>query len=120
MRQASVYIEAFGQKKTVPEWSKIYRIPVPNIWARLQCDWRAERAVSEPVSTTGRRLTTAEFIIRSKEVHGARYRYSKTVYQANKRQVTITCLEHGDFQQLPIHHFSGHGCPKCGLRKPKD
>jgi hypothetical protein len=27
--------------------------------------------------------------------------------------VTITCPKHGDFQQTPGNHLSGHGCPKC-------
>ncbi len=117
MRQAAVRVKAFGKEKTIPEWAIEKGVPVQNIWARLQQNWPAERAVSEPVNSSGKRLTTAEFVIRAKRVHGDRYRYGKSTYRSNKYPIVITCKEHGDFEQLPIHHFSGHGCPECGRRK---
>ena len=27
--------------------------------------------------------------------------------------MSITCLIHGDFRQVPPSHLSGHGCPRC-------
>jgi hypothetical protein len=27
--------------------------------------------------------------------------------------VTITCSEHGNFQQRATNHLMGQGCPKC-------
>jgi hypothetical protein len=114
MPRRKILISAFGKALSVPGWAKKYGVPERNIRARLHLGWEAERAVSEPVGQSGKRLTTAEFIIRSKKVHGGRYRYSRTVYRSNKRKTTITCLVHGDFQQLPIHHMAGHGCPACG------
>ena len=57
--------------------------------------------------------STAEWIIEAKRTHGDRYDYSKTVYVRVHDRVTITCKEHGDFEQRPNAHLSGHGCAKC-------
>ncbi|AUR88781.1 hypothetical protein NVP1118B_21 [Vibrio phage 1.118.B._10N.261.49.F6] len=58
-------------------------------------------------------LTTEEFIEKSREVHGDKYSYERTVYVTNKKKVVITCPEHGDFEQIPRHHLKGGGCAKC-------
>lgn len=63
------------------------------------------------------KLTTEEFIRRSKEVHGDYYDYSKVVYERGKDNVIITCPVHGDFLQTPETHLGGHGCPECGKIK---
>lgn len=66
-----------------------------------------------------RRLTTEEFIEKARLIHGSRYGYDRVVYVANKEKITITCPEHGDFEQRSYSHLSGCGCPKCrsaGLR----
>lgn len=60
------------------------------------------------------KLSTEEFIEKAKEIHGDKYGYSKTVYQATKTPVTITCPVHGDFIQTPNDHLSKKGCPLCG------
>ena len=60
-----------------------------------------------------RRVTTEEFIDRSKQVHGNRYNYDKTIFIDFKENVIITCPIHGDFSQLPSNHLSGSGCPEC-------
>lgn len=54
---------------------------------------------------------TSEFIRRAKEVHENTYDYSKTVYVNARTKVIITCLIHGDFEQLPSGHLNGTGCP---------
>ena len=55
-------------------------------------------------------------IKRFREVHGDKYDYSKIEYVNAKTKVTIICEEHGhgEFEQLPIVHKRGHGCPTCG------
>lgn len=61
-----------------------------------------------------RRLTTEEFIERAREVHGEKYDYSKVDYTTRDTKVTITCHEHGDFEQKPSHHISNKNrCPIC-------
>lgn len=59
------------------------------------------------------KLTTEQFIVQAKEVHGERYDYSKIDYKDAWKKVTIICREHGDFEQAPISHKSGTGCPVC-------
>lgn len=64
------------------------------------------------------RVTTTDFIRRAREVHGNRYDYSKVLYVAAKRNVTIICPEHGEFEQSPANHCTGRGCQECGGNKP--
>lgn len=65
-----------------------------------------------------KRVTTADFVQRAREVHGNRYDYSKVRYVAAKSKVTIVCPEHGEFKQQPSNHCIGHGCHECGGNKP--
>lgn len=64
-------------------------------------------------STEAGRGSTDTFIKRAKEVHGDSYRYENTQYVNTIHPVIITCTVHGDFIQIPRHHISGSGCPKC-------
>ena len=60
------------------------------------------------------KLTTEQFINKSKVVHGELYDYSKTVYgSSNTESVTIICKEHGEFLQRPMDHLEGCGCTNC-------
>lgn len=61
-----------------------------------------------------KRLTTEEFKIRAKEVHGDKYDYSSVNYINCSTKVRIFCKIHKDFWQLPDSHIRGRGCPKCG------
>ena len=60
-----------------------------------------------------KKLTTEEFIKRSREIHGDKYNYDKVEYVNNKTKVIITCPVHGDFLQQPRHHLISVGCKKC-------
>lgn len=57
--------------------------------------------------------STNEFIEASKNIHGEKYRYDRTVYISNKKSVIITCPIHGDFEQNPYNHLNGADCPCC-------
>lgn len=60
------------------------------------------------------RLTTEEFIGRSKIIHDNKYDYSKVNYITNTTKVTIICPIHGEFKQQPTKHMDDkNGCPKC-------
>lgn len=59
------------------------------------------------------RLTTEQFIAKSKLVHGETYDYSKSVYVRNNIHLEIVCREHGPFMQVAINHLQGGGCSKC-------
>jgi hypothetical protein len=54
------------------------------------------------------------FIARSNDVHQGRYDYSKVEYKNAHTVVEIGCPDHGLFAQLPINHYVGRGCPRCG------
>ena len=53
-----------------------------------------------------------------KKIHGDTYDYSKTIYENYHKKLTITCKEHGDFEQSYRTHLMGAGCLKCaGLER---
>lgn len=60
-----------------------------------------------------RKLTTEEFIVKAKIVHGDKYDYSKTVYIKSNEKLEINCYKHGSFWQLANSHLLGKGCIKC-------
>jgi len=59
------------------------------------------------------RKTTEQFIKESNEVHDFKFSYDKTNYVKNQIKVIITCPVHGDFNQNPLSHLQGNGCPSC-------
>lgn len=56
------------------------------------------------------------FIVRSQQVHGEKYDYSKTFYQNQSTPVKIVCPLHGEYFQKPVEHLRGKGCPTCSLK----
>ena len=58
--------------------------------------------------------TTEIFIEKANKVHNNKYTYEKTVYTGCRNHVTITCPDHGDFDQVAYYHTFGHGCKACG------
>jgi predicted nucleic-acid-binding Zn-ribbon protein len=64
------------------------------------------------------KMTTEDFIKKSKTVHNERYLYHKTKYTNKRSKITITCRVHGDFEVLPRSHYANkHHCPKCAKVK---
>lgn len=61
------------------------------------------------------RMTLEEFTKRSKEKFGDdAFDYSKVVYKNNSTKVILTCKKCGyRFEQEPLYHLNGIGCPKC-------
>jgi len=64
-----------------------------------------------------RKLTTKEFIKKSKKVHGNQYGYSVTRYENARTKIQYICKKHGIIWQLPNSHTEGHGCYKCSQEK---
>ncbi len=60
------------------------------------------------------RLTTEGFIPRARRVHGNKYDYALVEFSDAYIPVKIICREHGEFEQTPNVHLSGHGCQTCG------
>lgn len=63
------------------------------------------------------KLTTENFIKKSRLIHGDKYDYSKVDYVNNRTKVCIICPEHGEFWQRPNSHLNGRGCSKCNSSK---
>jgi hypothetical protein len=63
----------------------------------------------------GLRLTTEEFIEKSKLRHGDKYDYSRVEYKTNHNKVELICKEHGSFWQMPMNHIKETGCPGCAV-----
>lgn len=61
----------------------------------------------------GIKITTQEFINKAQLVHSFKYDYSKTIYLNAHKNVIITCIKHGDFEQKAYSHLNGRGCRKC-------
>lgn len=59
------------------------------------------------------KLTTDEFIEKSRLIHGDLYDYSPSQYLGSDIQIDIICKKHGIFKTLPRTHLSGHRCPNC-------
>ena len=60
------------------------------------------------------RITTEDFIRRSKERFGEFLDYSKTHYTTAKEPVIVTCPFHGDVKVVPDRHLhSVYACPEC-------
>ena len=59
-------------------------------------------------------FNTESFILKSKEIHGNKYDYSKVDYKNITTKVCIICPEHGEFWQRPVEHIKQKsGCPQC-------
>ena len=64
-----------------------------------------------------KRKTTEQFIKEANEIHDNKYIYNKTDYIRNQHKVIISCPVHGDFDQIPLSHLQGAGCPYCNESK---
>ena len=64
-----------------------------------------------------KKATLEEFIQKAIEVHGDKYRYSKVNYINSRSKIIIICPDHGEFEQTPVSHIRGQGCPKCKAEK---
>jgi very-short-patch-repair endonuclease len=60
-----------------------------------------------------KKLTTNEFIKKSKEIHDNKYDYSLVDYINSRTKVKIICPIHGVFEQKPNSHLQRQNCPIC-------
>ena len=65
----------------------------------------------------GSNYNNTEFIKKAIILHGDAYDYSKVNYTYCDKNVIIICKKHGDFEQTPTSHLSGHSCQKCNISK---
>ena len=62
-------------------------------------------------------LNNEDVLDRFKKVHQDKYNYSLFNYNGNNIKSKIICPEHGVFEQTPINHWNGQGCPFCSKNK---
>lgn len=55
----------------------------------------------------------AKFISTANNIHDHKYIYKNTNYINSETNISIICPCHGEFEQLPMHHLKGSGCPAC-------
>ena len=65
------------------------------------------------------KLTTNEFIQKSRNIHGDKYNYDITIYNGHENKVKIICPIHGIFEQKANNHLYGADCFKCKGSKKK-
>jgi very-short-patch-repair endonuclease len=72
-------------------------------------------------NTRGKKLTTNEFIEKSKLKHGDKYDYSQVEFIDTYTKITIICKIHGEFEQMPTSHYLiGCGCYECSIIESGD
>ena len=57
-----------------------------------------------------KKLTTEEFIEKSKLIWGDKYDYSLADYVNSSLKIDIICKKHGVFTQRASAHLDGQGC----------
>ena len=60
-----------------------------------------------------RQINFDEFVSRSIQKHGNKYKYTKNNYTDIFTPIEIECPKHGFFYQSPRNHYRGSGCHKC-------
>lgn len=58
-------------------------------------------------------LNSKQYANKATKIHGGKYDYSKVNYVNSLTKISITCIVHGEFMQVPSSHLQGIGCPKC-------
>jgi acetone carboxylase gamma subunit len=64
-------------------------------------------------------MNLSTFISRSNEKHNNKYDYSLSTYKNNRTKTRIICPDHGIFDQVPMSHIKGVGCPSCARMSSK-
>lgn len=57
------------------------------------------------------------FLEKAKERFGDKYVYDLSKYETLNSTITITCPEHGTYEQVANTHLETEGCPRCGRLK---
>lgn len=101
-----------SQKNVViicPEHGKFSQMPTNHLSGK-GCPKCADESTRKTLS-----LTTEQFIEKAKRAHLDKYDYAWAEYINNHTKIKIVCPVHGVFNQTPMSHISGRGCPSCGV-----
>lgn len=79
----------------------------------VACPVCANEQRSNTRATTIHDKMSEGIVGRFRSIHGEKYDYTHVNYVSMKDKVKIICKEHGEFEQLPLNHLAGDGCPRC-------
>lgn len=48
-KRSNINVEINGDTKTLAEWARIFNMPYPQVWARINHGWDPQRALTEPI-----------------------------------------------------------------------
>ena len=66
------------------------------------------------------KLTQEEILNRFKLEHGNKFIYDSVIFKSIHKKVKIKCKKHGYFEQTPVSHYNGSGCPECSKNSKLD
>jgi len=98
-----------------PKHGKFEQIPYLHYKKGSGCIKCAEEKVGMSFRKSGK-----DFISEANKIHNYFYDYSFVKYDGARKNITITCLKHGEFDQTPTNHLKGKGCRKCYNEKIRD
>lgn len=76
------------------------------------CPICAKEKIKEAVT-----YTQEEWINKANKIHNNKYDYSLVNYKNSNSKIIIICPIHGKFEQKPVIHLQGCGCPECAKIK---
>lgn len=91
-----------------PEHGEFFDTPQHHLLTKTGCPKCGKISMAKTQS-----LGLEKFIEKSNEIHNNKYDYSRFIYTTNKTKSIIICPIHGEFEQAPVKHMYGQGCPKC-------
>jgi len=114
VKHKNKYENGYGLVKLVDWTTKVTIIcPIHGPWNQvIQSHMNAGKGCKDCAGN--RKLTTEQYILNAKAVHGDTYIYDLVIYKGNKIKITIICRIHGKFEQEAKSHIMGHGCDHCG------
>lgn len=91
------------------------------IYVRMKygiCKTTPHRLLDNKIPTIQSTINKMEYFLnQALDTHGDKYNYYNFKYKNSMQIITIKCKIHGDFDQSIGSHFSGSGCPKCGMER---
>ena len=61
------------------------------------------------------RESLEHYVKKARVKHGDKFSYNGVTYRGSSAYLSITCPEHGEFEQLAQDHIKGIGCAKCSF-----
>lgn len=96
-----------------PEHGEFWQTPEKHLDNKYACHECARKVFGRGNKRYSKEKLIQKFI----EIHGYKYLYNLENFKTVRDKITITCPEHGDYNQTVLEHLKGSGCPKCGLKR---